>query len=76
MVSAEVCSTRRRGRYPSRAACCATEKAPVMTDCEAITVAAAARTTRGSCAQPGASRKNGLAMLATGLSRISAPWPM
>jgi hypothetical protein len=45
-----------------------------MTAWEAMTVAAAARNTIGSRAQPGASRKNGLLMV-LGSPRISAPWP-
>jgi hypothetical protein len=67
---------RSRGRYPSWTAWCATENAPVMTACEAITVAAVARKTIGHLAQSGGSRKKGLEMFSPGLSRISAPCPM
>ena len=45
-----------------------------MTACEAMTVATVARNTIGSLAHPGASRKNGLLMLA-GWPRIRAPCP-
>ncbi len=45
---------------PSRTACSETEYAPVITDWDAITVAAVASTTIGSRDQCGNSRKNGL----------------
>ena len=38
---------RTRGLRPSRAACCAIEKAPEMVACEAITVATVASATSG-----------------------------
>lgn len=41
------------------AACAATENAPVITACDAMMVAAVARSTMGSRAQLGMSRKNG-----------------
>jgi hypothetical protein len=47
---------------------------PVITACEAITVAAVASRTIGHRAHSGTSTKNGLLTLA-GSSRISAPWP-
>ena len=62
------------GRYPSFAACDATENAPVMTAWDAMTVAAVASRTIGSGPQSGTSRKNGLLMSA-GSPRIKAPWP-
>ena len=64
-----------RGRKPSCTAWRVTEKAPEMTACEAMTVAAVAARTIGIRAQCGKSRKKGLSM-ARGESRISAPWPM
>ena len=64
-----------RGRKPSWTAWRVTEKAPEMTDCEAITVATVASTTIGIRPQCGISRKKGLS-IALGLSRISEPWPM
>ena len=64
-----------RGMKPSRVACLATEKAPEMTACDAITVATVARITIGSCAHCGKSKKNGL-LIDEGVSRISEPWPM
>jgi hypothetical protein len=50
------------------------ENAPEMTACEAMTVAAVARTTSGSRAHSGTSRKNGL-LIAVGSARIRPPWP-
>jgi hypothetical protein len=47
----------------------------VITDWDAMTVAAVARTISGQRPQSGTNRKNGLLMFA-GSSRISAPWPM
>ena len=45
-----------RGSRPSWIACLVTENAAVISACEAITVAAVASTTSGSCAQRGAIR--------------------
>ena len=47
-----------------RAACAATENAPVITACDAITVAAVANSTIGQIAQLGISRKKGARMVA------------
>ena len=44
------------GGSPSWTACRATEKAPEMTACEAMTVASVASMTSGTSAQSGASR--------------------
>ena len=52
-----------------------TEKAPVITAWEAITVAAVASTTIGIRPQCGTSRKNGLLTLCAGWASTSAPWP-
>ncbi len=52
-------------------ACRLTENAPEITACDAITVAAVARTTMGSRPHDGMSRKKGLAV-ALGSVRISA----
>ena len=57
-----------------RAACAATENAPVITACDAITVAAVANSTIGQIAQLGISRKKGARMVA-GSPISSAPWP-
>ncbi len=57
-----------------RAACDATENAPVITACDAITVAAVANSTIGHSAQPGISRKKGARMVA-GSPISRAPWP-
>jgi hypothetical protein len=65
---------RMRGRHPIWAACCVTEKAPVITACEAMTVAAVARNIMNNRAHPGTSRKNGLRMLLRS-ARTRAPWP-
>ena len=62
-----------RGRKPICTAWRATEKAPEITACEAITVASVARTTSGISAQPGPRWKKGLSM-AAGSSSSSAPW--
>ena len=70
-----MCRIRSLGRYPSLAACEATENAPVMTAWDAMTVAAVASTTIGNRPHSGTSRKNGLLMLLAGSSRMSAPWP-
>jgi hypothetical protein len=51
-----------------------TENAPVMTACEAITVAAVASTTSGTVSWSGTRRKNG-ARTVDGSSMTSAPWP-
>jgi hypothetical protein len=51
-----------------------TLKAPVISACEAITVAMAARPTRGISAQSGAIMKNGF-FTASGSASSSAPWP-
>ena len=63
-----------RGSSPSWIACWVTEKAPVITAWLAITVAIVASSTSGNRPQPGAIRKNGLA-IASGSLRISAAWP-
>ena len=57
-----------------RAACDATENAPVITACDAIIVAAVANSTIGHSAQPGISRKKG-ARIAFSSPISSAPWP-
>jgi hypothetical protein len=57
-----------------RAACDATENAPVITACAAITVAPVANRTIGHNAQLGIRRKNGARMVA-GSSISNAPWP-
>ena len=67
---------RSRGRYPSCTAWCATENAPVITACEAITVAAVASSTIGRRPHSGTSRKNGLLIAPSGSSSTRAPWPM
>jgi len=64
----------RRGRKPSWMVCLVAEKAPEMSACEAITVAAVASTTRGKSAQSGVIMKNGLATAEASAS-TSAPWP-
>ena len=74
-VDVDVCAMRSRGRYPSCAACDATEYAPVITACDAMTVAAVASTTIGQRPHSGTRRKNGPLMLA-GSPRISAPCPI
>ena len=71
-----MCLIRSLGRYPSWAACDATENAPVITAWDAMTVAAVASTTIGNRPHSGTSRKNGLLTLAAGSSRTRAPWPM
>ncbi len=63
----DVCTTRTRGRKPSWTAWRTTENAPLITAWDAITEVSVARTTSGSWAQVGASRKNGL--------RASPWWP-
>ena len=55
-------------------ACLVTLKAPVISACEAITVAMVASTTSGSSAQSGAMLKNGF-FTASGRASSSAPWP-
>ena len=55
-------------------ACWVSEKAPLSTACEAMTVAMVASSTIGSSAQPGKSRKNGFSIEA-GLSSTRAAWP-
>ncbi|MDT4846907.1 hypothetical protein FQZ97_809510 [compost metagenome] len=55
-------------------ACLVTLKAPVMSACEAMTVAMVASSTSGSSAQSGAMLKNGF-FTASGRASSSAPWP-
>ena len=50
---AEVCTTRNRGRRPSRPACWTALNIPEITACDAITVAAVARIVVGRVAQLG-----------------------
>ena len=69
-----VCCTCKRGRNPSWITCLVTLKAPEIKACEAITVAAVARITRGSNAQSGAIMKNGF-FTASGLLSSKAPCP-
>ena len=57
-------------------ACWVTENAPVMTACEAITVAAVASSTIGSRAQRGHEQEERAGDVALGCSSTSAPWPM
>ena len=61
-----------RGRSPSWMAWRATEKAPEITACEAMTVASVARMTSGRRPQSGAIRKNGL-WIASAFLSSSAP---
>jgi hypothetical protein len=51
-----------------------TLKAPVISACDAITVAAVASSTSGTSAHSGAIMKNGF-FTASGFSSSSAPWP-
>ena len=55
----------RRGLRPSCTACMVSEKAPVISACDAITAAALAKTTSGITAQAGAILKNGFAIVYT-----------
>src|SRR5271167_4760785 len=48
-----------RGRNPSCTACLVMENAPEITACDAMIVAAVAKITSGTSAQPGADSKNG-----------------
>ena len=54
--------------------CLVTLKAPVISACEAMTVAMVARPTKGTKAQSGAIMKNGF-FTASGLAKSKAPWP-
>ena len=63
-----------RGKKPSCIAWCVSEKAPEMSACEAMTVAAAESTTSATVHRPETSEKNGLAA-AAGLASMSAPCP-
>ena len=63
-----------RGSRPICTAWRATEKAPEITACEAMTVASVASATIGISAQEGPSWKKGLSIAAGSLSS-SAPWP-
>ena len=63
------------GSQPSCMAWRVMEKDPVMIAWLAMMVASVASTTSGINPQPGASRKNGLAPLATGPASNNAAWP-
>lgn len=65
---------RMRGNRPSLIACSVSENAPEIMACEAMTVANVANRTSGTCAQAGASWKNGLSM-AAGSASSRPPWP-
>ena len=54
--------------------CLVTLKAPLMSACDAITAAMAARPTSGSVSQSGAMWKKGFCT-AAGSASSSAPWP-
>ena len=70
-----MCVTVTRGKYPSCTAWWVSEKTPVMSDCEAMMVAAVESATSAYVAAPvGTMAKNGL-VTALASRRTSAPCP-